>query len=56
MRVPAKTIMTGLYIQELLLRQQVKRVLVVPPAGTDWQLGTRITGLLSTPIPHSVQR
>ena len=28
-----KTIMTGLYIQESLLRRQVKRVLIVPPAG-----------------------
>ena len=28
-----KTIMTGLYIQELLLRRQVERVLIVPPAG-----------------------
>ena len=45
-----KTIMTGLYIQELLLRQQVERVLIVPPARSDWKLGTRITRLFPTPI------
>ena len=28
-----KTIMTGLYIQELLMRRQAERVLIVPPAG-----------------------
>ena len=39
-----KTIMTGLYIQELLLRQQVKRVLVVPPAGLigNWERELRV--------------
>jgi SNF2 family DNA or RNA helicase len=39
-----KTIMTGLYIQESLLRQQVKRVLVVPPAGLigNWERELRV--------------
>ena len=39
-----KTIMTGLYIQELLLRQQVKRVLIVPPAGLigNWERELRV--------------
>ena len=34
-----KTIMTGLYIQEQLLRRQVERVLIVPPAGLigNWE-------------------
>ena len=34
-----KTIMTGLYIQEALLRRQVERVLIVPPAGLigNWE-------------------
>ena len=39
-----KTIMTGLYIQELLLRQQMKRILVVPPAGLigNWERELRV--------------
>ncbi len=39
-----KTIMTGLYIQELLLRQQVERVLIVPPAGLigNWKRELRV--------------
>ncbi|MDE0636958.1 MAG: helicase-related protein [Candidatus Poribacteria bacterium] len=39
-----KTIMTGLYIQELLLRQQVERVLIVPPAGLigNWERELRV--------------
>ncbi len=39
-----KTIMTGLYIQELLLRRQVKRVLIVPPAGLigNWERELRV--------------
>ena len=39
-----KTIMTGLYIQELLLRRQVERVLIVPPAGLvgNWERELRI--------------
>ena len=39
-----KTIMTGLYIQELLLRQQVKRILIVPPAGLigNWERELRV--------------
>ena len=39
-----KTIMTGLYIQELLLRQQVERILIVPPAGLigNWELELRV--------------
>ena len=39
-----KTIMTGLYIQEALLRQQVKRVLIVPPAGLigNWERELRV--------------
>ena len=39
-----KTIMTGLYIQELLLRQQVKRILIVPPAGLigNWKRELRV--------------
>ncbi len=34
-----KTIMTGLYIQEALLRRQVERILIVPPAGLigNWE-------------------
>ena len=36
--------MTGLYIQELLLRQQVKRILIVPPAGLigNWERELRV--------------
>ena len=39
-----KTIMTGLYIQESLLRRQVKRVLIVPPAGLigNWERELRV--------------
>ena len=39
-----KTIMTGLYIQEALLRRQVKRVLIVPPAGLigNWERELRV--------------
>ncbi|MYC75115.1 DUF3883 domain-containing protein [Candidatus Poribacteria bacterium] len=39
-----KTIMTGLYIQEALLRQQVERVLIVPPAGLigNWERELRV--------------
>ena len=39
-----KTIMTGLYIQEVLLRQQVERVLIVPPAGLigNWERELRV--------------
>ncbi len=39
-----KTIMTGLYIQELLLRKQVERVLIVPPAGLigNWERELRV--------------
>ena len=39
-----KTIMTGLYIQEALLRQQVGRVLIVPPAGLigNWERELRV--------------
>ena len=39
-----KTIMTGLYIQELLLRHQVERVLIVPPAGLigNWERELRV--------------
>ena len=39
-----KTIMTGLYIQELLLRQQVERVMIVPPAGLigNWERELRV--------------
>ena len=39
-----KTIMTGLYIQEALLRQQVKRILIVPPAGLigNWERELRV--------------
>ena len=34
-----KTIMTGLYVREMLLRRLVRRVLIVPPAGLvgNWQ-------------------
>ncbi len=39
-----KTIMTGLYIQEALLRRQVKRILIVPPAGLigNWERELRV--------------
>ena len=39
-----KTIMTGLYVQELLLRRQVERVLIVPPAGLigNWERELRV--------------
>lgn len=39
-----KTIMTGLYIQELLMRRQVERVLIVPPAGLigNWERELRV--------------
>ena len=39
-----KTIMTGLYIQELLLRQQVARILIIPPAGLigNWERELRV--------------
>ena len=44
-----KTIMTGLYIQELLLRRQVERVLIVPPAGLvgNWERELRVLFRLS---------
>src|SRR5579864_2428202 len=34
-----KTIMTGLYIREMLLRRLVRRILIVPPAGLvgNWE-------------------
>ena len=36
--------MTGLYVQELLLRRQVERVLIVPPAGLigNWERELRV--------------
>ena len=39
-----KTIMTGLYIQEVLLRRQVERILIVPPAGLigNWERELRV--------------
>ena len=39
-----KTIMTGLYIQEALLRRQAGRVLIVPPAGLigNWERELRV--------------
>ena len=39
-----KTIMTGLYIQESLLRRQVARILIVPPAGLigNWERELRV--------------
>ena len=39
-----KTIMAGLYIQESLLRRQVERVLIVPPAGLigNWERELRV--------------
>ncbi len=39
-----KTIMTGLYIQEALLRRQIERVLIVPPAGLigNWERELRV--------------
>lgn len=39
-----KTIMTGLYIQELLMRRQAERVLIVPPAGLigNWERELRV--------------
>lgn len=39
-----KTIMTGLYIQELLLRRKVDRILIVPPAGLigNWERELRV--------------
>ena len=50
-----KTIMTGLYIQELLMRRQAERVLIVPPAGLigNWERELRVCFRL--PFPHSVQ-
>lgn len=37
-----KTIMTGLYIREMLSRRLIRRVLIVPPAGLlgNWEHGT----------------
>ena len=34
-----KTIMTGLYIREMLARRLIRRILIVPPAGLvgNWQ-------------------
>ena len=34
-----KTIMTGLYVREMLFRQRIRRVLIVPPAGLvgNWE-------------------
>ena len=34
-----KTIMTGLYVREMLLRDRIRRVLIVPPAGLvgNWE-------------------
>ena len=39
-----KTVMTGLYIQELLMRRQAERVLIVPPAGLigNWERELRV--------------
>ena len=39
-----KTIMTGLYIQELPMRRQAERVLIVPPAGLigNWKRELRV--------------
>ncbi len=50
-----KTIMTGLYIQELLLRRQVERVLIVPPAGLigNWKRELRVFFRLSFRILSS---
>ena len=50
-----KTIMAGLYIQELLLRRQVERVLIVPPAGLigNWQRELRVFFRLSFRILSS---
>ena len=51
-----KTIMTGLYIQEALLRRQVKRVLIVPPAGLigNWERELRVCFRLQFRILSSV--
>lgn len=50
-----KTIMTGLYIQEVLLRRQVERVLIVPPAGLigNWERELRLFFRLSFRILSS---
>ena len=50
-----KTIMAGLYVQELLLRRQVERVLIVPPAGLvgNWERELRVLFRLSFNILKS---
>ena len=39
-----KTIMTGLYVREMLSRQKIRRILIVPPAGLvgNWEREMRI--------------
>ena len=58
-----KTIMTGLYVREMLSRRRIRRVLIVPPAGlvgnwerelrTLFRLGFRIVSGAGTPRAHA---
>ena len=47
-----KTIMTGLYVREMLSRQKIRRILIVPPAGLvgNWEREMRILFRLSFQI------
>ena len=47
-----KTIMAGLYIREMLARRLLRRILIVPPAGLDRQLGARTADPLRARLPH----
>ena len=47
-----KTIMSGLYIREMLMRRLIRRVLIVPPAGLvgNWQ--RELETLFNLVIPY----
>ena len=47
-----KTIMTGLYLREMLFRRRIRRVLIVPPAGLVGKLGTRAAHPVPAAMPH----
>ena len=53
-----KTIMTGLYVREMLSRSRIRRVLIVPPAGLvgNWERELRTLFRLRFRIVSSVDR
>ena len=50
-----KTIMTGLYIREMLLRGGIQRVLIIPPAGLVGNWGAGASHPVPLAVPHRLR-